>query len=279
MRKIIADSSCDILSLSQNIKNVNYSRVPLSITVGNTNYVDDENLDISIMMEHMEKFKGQSLTACPGPGLWYEAAVDGDEIIMVAITSVLSGSYNSALVAKEMLEDEFPVKKVHVVDTLSAGAMNVLIVEKLAELMDSSLTFEEVVKEIETYKNEVKLNFVLLSIDNFIKNGRVSKIAGLAVNALNINIVGEAKNGTLNPLHKVRGFKKSLVTLVNDIKQSGLRNGKVVICHSFNDEGANKLKELLLEEFKNIKIRIEKCSGLCSYYAERGGILVGYETK
>lgn len=277
MRKIVADSSCNRLLLPINYENVKYSRVPLSITVNETNYIDDENLNISKMIEHMESFKGASCTACPGPGVWYEACIDSDEIIMVSITSVLSGSYNSALVAKEMIEEEFPEKKIHVVDTLSAGPMNDLIVEKLAQLMDSDLSFDEIVKEIESYKTKVKLNFILLSIDNFIKNGRVSKIVGLAVNTLNINIVGEAKEGTLNTLHKVRGFKKSLVTLIEDIKQNCLENGKVIISHSFNEEGALKIKDLLLNEFNNLKIKVEECSGLCSYYAERGGILIGYE--
>lgn len=278
MKKIIADSSCDIASLDKEYKNVSFERVPLTIMIERTSYVDDFNLDINLMMQHMETYKGKSSTACPSPFAWVEASKDADEVFFVTITSGLSGSYNSALVAKDMIEEIDPSKKIYVVDSLATSSKNVLIIHKLAELLEKGVPFEEICGIIENYKNNTKLNFILFSIDNLVKNGRVGKITGIAASALNINLIGEASGeGTLTPLCKGRGLTKSLNLLLNTMKMENYNGGKVVIAHAFNEFGAIKLKENILTDYPKADISIIKCSGLCSYYSERNGILVGYE--
>lgn len=278
MIKIIADSSCDITSLDKEYPNISFSRVPLRITVDGVNYVDTEELDVSIMMQHVETFKGKTASACPSPSAWLEASQDADTIFMVTLSSGMSGSYNSALVAQKMIEEENPEKKVYVVDSLAASGKNALIVYKLAEYIAKGMSFLDVCVKIENYKSKLALNFLLFSIDNLIKNGRVGKLTGMAASALNIVLIGVAsEEGTLKPLNKARGLSKTIATLVSSMKANGYRKGKVIISHSFNELGAIKLKEAIQKEFGSDKISIVKCSGLCSYYSERNGLLVGYE--
>ena len=278
MLKIIADSSCDIKEMSNEYKNVLFSTVPLNITINDKTYIDNENLDIISMMNIMESTKGKSTTACPSPELWINESKNADEIFLVPMTNALSGSYNSAMVAKNMILENYPCKKVYVVNTLNTSSGNTLIIEKIASLANENLSFEKICKKIEEYINSIKLTFVLFNINNLIKSGRVNKLAGIAMSALNITLVGEAsKEGTLTPLHKVRGQKKSIDLIVQEMIKNGFNKGKVIITHCFNEEGAIKLKEKILNTFGNCKITIQKASGLVSYYAERSGILVGYE--
>lgn len=278
MKMIIADSSCDITELNREYKNISYKRVPLSIMIEGNNYIDTAELNIDLMMQHMETYKGKTSSACPSPDAWAEAARDADEIFMIPLSSSLSGSYNSALIAQNMINEEYPDKKVYIVDSLAASGENILLVYKLAELLESGMDFLDVCVKIEDYKSKVKLNFVLFSINNLVKNGRVSKLIGVASNALNMSFVGEAsEEGTFKLLHKGRGLAKSIGLMIDDMKKTGYKGGKVIISHALNELGAIKLKENILKNFPNANISIVKCSGLCSYYAERNGFLVGYE--
>lgn len=278
MRKIIADSSCDITTLDRQYNNVSFSTVPLSITIENKSYLDDTTLNIEEMMYHMESTKEKTSSACPSPDYWIKESKDANEIFMVPMTSALSGSFNSAVLAKEMILEKEPDKKIYVLDTLSTSGANALIIYKLASLLETTLSFEKICEEIDKYKSKLKLNFILFSINNLVKNGRVNKLAGMAISKLNISLIGEAsKEGTLNPLYKARGQNKSIELIIQEMLSNGFKNGKVVISHCFNETGAKKLMEKIKETFGDCKVSIKKASGLVSYYAERNGLLIGYE--
>ena len=272
--KIVADSSADLIAL----ENVPFGLAPLKIIAGDKEFVDDARLDVSAMVNWFDGYKGRSQTSCPNPGDWIEAFDDAQEVYCVTITSGLSGSYNAACVAKEMYEAENPARKVLVIDSLSAGPELVLLVEKLQEYIQNGLTFEEICKNIKAYQQTTGLAFMLESLKSLAANGRVSPAVAKIAGVLGIRVVGKASaKGTLEPTNKCRGQLKSLEALVENMVSAGLKKGKVRMGHCENEAAALTLKEKLLARCPKAEITIHKLRGLCSYYAERGGLLIGFE--
>lgn len=272
--KIVSDSSSDLLKLD----NADFDFSPMKILTDEREFVDDRNLDINEMATYLENYKGKSRTSCPNPSDWLEAFGDADDIICVTITSALSGSYNSACVAKQIYEAENEGKRVFVLDTLSAGPEITLIVKKLEEYLKNGMNYDTVCGHIKAYIKQTGLVFMLKSLNNFANNGRVSPLVARIAGFAGICIVGKASDeGTLEPTHKCRGEARSIETIIKDLSAMGLKNGKVSIAHCQNEEGALKLKDLIAEKFKNAQVEIHKLRGLCSFYAEKGGFLVGFE--
>lgn len=272
--KIVADSSANVLEL----QNIPFAAAPLKVITNEREFVDDNTLNVDAMVSWFDSYKGKSKTSCPNPSDWLEAFGDADEVYCVTITSGLSGSYNAACIAKQMYEAENEGKRVCVIDSLSAGPELVLIIEKLEEYIGQDLPYEEICRKIEGYKEKTGLVFMLESLKNFAANGRVSPAVAKIAGVLGIWIVGKASDqGTLEPTNKSRGEAKSLSTLLSNLKTFGLSKGKVRIAHCMNESAAQELKRMILAELPQVNIRIHRCRGLCSYYAEKGGLLVGFE--
>lgn len=276
MRKIriVADSSADLLTLDS----VDFASSPMKIITAEREFVDKQSLDVNKMVAFFDQYKERSQTSCPNPADWLEAFGDADDIFCVTITSGLSGSYNSACTAKQMYEAENEGKRIFVLDTLSAGPEVTLAVRKLEELVKANLTYEEICEKIQEYNKNTGLVFMLKSLKNFAANGRVSPLVAKLVGFAGICIVGRASDqGTLEPSHKCRGESKSLDTILSDLEKYGLKTGKVSIGHCQNEKAAEQLKAMIKEKFAKVTIEIHKLRGLCSFYAEKGGLLVGFE--
>ena len=272
--KIVADSSANL----RTNEDKNLISVPLTLRTDEREFVDDAALNIEEMIDYLASYKGKSGSACPSSQDWIDAFGDADHIITIAITSNLSGSFNSSRVAKEQYEEEYPDRKVFLIDSLSAGPELKLIVEKIQELNEQGLSFEEICEAVTEYQKQTHLVFMLKSLTNLANNGRVSpavaKIAGL----LNIHVVGIASEvGTLEQKEKARGEKKGIAAMKSIMEALNYVGGKIRIDHCFNLEGAQQLKDLMLAAFPNADILIGENYGLCSFYAEKGGILVGFE--
>ena len=276
--KIVADSGCDYRQLENLAFDTEFVSVPLKIQVADQVFVDDANLDIDQMMETMYATSEASKSACPSPDDYLRAFEGAKHIFVVTITGTLSGSHNSAQLAKNIYLEEHPDTQIHVIDSLSAGGEVDLIVEKINDLIHQGLSFEEVVEVITTYQEKTKLLFVLAKVDNLVKNGRLSKLIGAVVGLLNIRMVGEAsETGTLELLQKARGAKKSLQAAYDEIIKAGYAGGRIVMAHRSNEKFCQQLSELLREKYPQAEIKILPTSGLCSFYAEEGGLLMGYE--
>ena len=276
MRKIriVADSSCDLFDLKQ----VDFAVAPLKIITAEREFVDDDSLDVSAMVEHFDTYKGKSKSSCPNTSDWIEAFGDADDIFCITITSGLSGSFNSACSAKKIYEAEHEGARVFVIDSLSAGPELTLIIEKLEACIAGGMVYEEICDTITAYQKKTGLVFMLKSLKTFANNGRVSPIVAKLVGIAGICIVGKASTeGTLEPMHKCRGEKRSLETLVQDLEAEGFRSGKVSIGHCLNENAANRLREMILEVFAEAQVEVHAFRGLCSFYAEKGGVLVGFE--
>ena len=272
--KIVADSSANMLTL----KDAAFASAPLKIITAEREFVDDEALDVAAMNAWFDTYKGKSKTSCPNPSDWLEAFGDSEEVFCVTITSGLSGSYNAACVAAQMYEADHPGRKVFVIDSLSAGPELALIVEKLEQMILLQLPFGEICARISDYTQKTGLLFMLESLKNFANNGRVSPAVAKIAGILGIRIVGKASDvGQLEPLDKCRGQEKSLQAIATHLKAGGFGKGRLLIHHNTNEEAAKRLAALVREKFPLAQVQIGICRGLCSYYAEKGGLLVGYE--
>lgn len=252
--------------------------VPLKIVTDQKEYIDDSTLDLADMLAYLESYKGRSGTSCPNVGEWLEAIGDSEGTFIITITSGLSGCYNAAVQAKTVYEEEHPGRKVCVLDSLSTGPEMILIAEKLAEYARQGMDFQQAEAAIRKYMTHTHLIFCLSSLNNLARNGRVSPLVAKATGLLGIRVVGKASaQGTLEPLHKCPGESKALAAIVRDMQQLGYAGGKIRIAHCCNETGAAKLKALLEGLFPAGDISIGECTGLCSFYAEKGGILIGFE--
>lgn len=272
--KIVTDSSADVLTLN----GADFASAPLKIISDEREFTDDSRLNVMEMAEYFDKYKGRSQTSCPNPQDWLDAFGSAENVICVTITSALSGSHGAACAAKTLYEAENPGRRVFVLDTLSAGPELRLIIEKLETWITAGRSFEGICRGIKQYAEKTGLLFMLKSMNNLANNGRVSKLAAKAAGLAGIHVVGKASDkGTLEPASKCRGEKRALEAMVSALAAHGLTRGKVRISHCLNLPAALKLKEMLRVTFPDSAVEIHECRGLCSYYAERGGLLVGYE--
>ena len=273
-RKIVADSSCDMWELN----GVDFAVAPMTISTDNKHYVDNQELDVHLMSEELAKYKGVSHTACPSVGSWLDCYEGYDEVFVVTLTGAMSGTYNSAMTAKGIYEEENENVKVHVFDSLSTGPEMRLLIEKLKEMIEEDLPFEEIVEKGQDYLNHSRLFFALKSLHNFAMNGRVSKAVASAIGVLNISIFATAsEEGTIQQISKCRGEKKVVKSMIEHLENAGYHGGKVRISHAENLKLAQNVRDKILEIYPNADIIIYPMGGLCTYYAEIGGLLVGCE--
>ena len=273
-RKIVADSSCDMWELN----GVDFAVAPMTISTDNKHYVDNQELDVHLMSEELAKYKGASHTACPSVGSWLDCYEGYDEVFVVTLTGAMSGTYNSAMTAKGIYEEENENVKVHVFDSLSTGPEMRLLIEKLKEMIEEDLPFEEIVEKGQDYLNHSRLFFALKSLHNFAMNGRVSKTVASAIGVLNISIFATAsEEGTIQQISKCRGEKKVVKSMIEHLENAGYHGGKVRISHADNLKLAHSVRDKILELYPHADIIVYPMGGLCTYYAEKGGLLVGCE--
>lgn len=273
-RKIVADSSCDMWELN----GVDFAVAPMTISTDNKHYVDNQELDVHLMSEELAKYKGVSHTACPSAGSWLDCYEGYDEVFVVTLTGAMSGTYNSAMTAKGIYEEENENVKVHVFDSLSTGPEMRLLIEKLKEMIEEDLPFEEIVEKGQDYLNHSRLFFALKSLHNFAMNGRVSKTVASAIGVLNISIFATAsEEGTIQQISKCRGEKKVVKSMIEHLENAGYHGGKVRISHADNLKLAHSVRDKILELYPHADIIVYPMGGLCTYYAEIGGLLVGCE--
>ena len=214
----------------------------------------------------------------PSIGDWIEAFSGAEEVFAVTITGSLSGSYASAKAASEQYCAAHHGRKVCVIDSLSTGPEMVLLLDKIRLCKQNGLSFEETEKSVREYAKQTHLLFALQSMNNLVKNGRISRAKATIAGVLGIRAIGKASDqGTLEMLKTCRGEAKTVTGLYEGMLSHGYMGGRVVISHCFNPAMAEKMKQLIRKTFPNAEIAICPTGGLCSYYAEEGGILVGYE--
>lgn len=273
MIKVVMDSCCEITE--EMAREINYSVVPFKITIDGTEYVDDEKLNLDSFIETMKSSKGAIRTSCPSPNDFLEK-FDGDEIFVITITSELSGTYQSATIAREMYLKENPDAKVHIFDSRSAVAGETGPFILMANMIREGKSFDEIVESTEELISRSHTVVNLASLSNLAKNGRIPKIAGKISKVLKIRAIAIEENGKIVPQSLERGLKKSIKAFVKkalEISDKTL-NSAIVISELNARESAEEVKNLLLEHFPERLVEITGMKGLSSTYAEEGGLVL-----
>lgn len=272
--RLILDSSSNTLSDPAR----NLVVVPLTLTFGEENMLDDEKLDISEFLAKMEANNEAGKTAAPSIQRWLDALEGSENAIIVTLTSGLSGTYSSALQAKDIYLEQHPHANVIVVDSRSAGPELEVVLEGIEALIkDDKLRFADLEAKIAEFRTRTHLLFVLQSLRNLSLNGRVSPAVAKIAGVLKINLIGTASvDGELQPLTKARGMKKGLREIVKQMEGMKYQGGRVVIDECENATDAEKLKEAILASYPDANVTIRPMRGLCSFYAERGGLMIGF---
>lgn len=272
--RIVADSSSNM----HRFDDVSYACVPLKIITREKEYIDDETLDLHQMVEDLKAYKSTSGTSCPNVYEWLEAFGDAEYVFAIAITSNLSGSCNAAQQAADDYMKMHPGRRVCVLDSLSAGPELRLIAEKVRACILAGKDFDAIETETRAYMKHTHLLFTLQSLNNLARNGRVNPAVAKIAGVLGIVVVGKASDvGTLQQMHKCRGEKRAIDTLYKEMKAHGYAGGKVRIGHNMNVPAAEQLSAMIRADYPDADIGIEQSTALCLFYAEEGGMLVGYE--
>ena len=270
--RIVSDSSANL----QTCKEAGFVSVPLKILAGDREFTDDSRLNAEEMTDYLQSYKGKSGTSCPNIADWLDAFEGADGVFAVTITSALSGAYTSAAQAAREFAEEGG--KAFVVDSLSTGPEMELLIRKLEEEIASGKSFEEITRAVTEYQGHTHLLFSLQSLSNLAKNGRCSPAVAKIAGVLGIRVVGAAsEEGTLEPLHRCRGEKKVGDVLMSEMEKRGYRGGRVSVAHCENLPLAEHLRDLIGQKYPGAEVKIRECGGLCSFYAERGGLIVGFE--
>ena len=277
---IVSDSSCDMRTSDFHSDRVLFHSVPLRIQVGDLEFVDDDALEVPEMLLAMAAEKSASSSSCPSPADFARAFEAGDCTVCFTISSNLSGTYNSAQMARDLVLEEHPEKRICVIDSRATAGAMVLLIRRAKELMEADETgdFDGICAQLRLYQAALRTCFTLENFDNLIKNGRMRPLVGTLLHSLGIHVIADATpQGTIHVADKARGEAKTFRAITALMRASKECDGaEVVISHCENGEGAQRLKEQILADLPVKRVDVIPCRGLTSFYAMEKGLIIGY---
>jgi len=272
---ILCDSGTDFTKELKEKEEV--IKIPLTLRLGDEDFVDDDNLDALDFLQKMKNYPDTPKSACPSPEDYMKHFDKADEIFIITISSKLSASYNSAKIAVDMYHEENGKNKVHLIDSRGATASETLLVNKIVEFKEMGLDFEETIKKIEAFNNKKEVFFVLESLDNLRKNGRLTGLKAFIAEALNIKpIMATDGEGNIIKADQARGINKACNILADLVVEHAKKteSRKMVISHCNCPERAEKIKDMIEEKHKFDRVDIVMTGGIATLYAAEGGIVV-----
>lgn len=275
--KIIGDSSTDLNDTLRKTGNIEI--VPLTIQVDDNEIIDDESFVQADLLQKMKASKKALTSACPSSEAYMERFNHGDDIFVITLSSKLSGSYNSAELARKLYLEENPEKNILVIDSKSASVGQTLLALRILQLEETGKSFEEITKDILQYRDEMCTKFVLESLDVLQRNGRLSTVTALLCNTLNIKaVMTSTPEGTINRADQGRGMKKALEKMVSAIEKDMInpKEKTLGIAHCNNLERAEYTKNLIMNKIPFKDYILVDTAGISSLYANDGGIIVAY---
>lgn len=278
---IVNDSSCDMLMSAFKSDSVRFETVPLRIQVGDREFVDNDSLVVPELLAAMDREKTAASTACPSPEAFARAFAAGECTVCFTISANLSGTYNAAVLGREMVLEEHPGKKICIIDSKSTAGAMILLTRKAKALMEAAHgpeDFEHICDQLRMYQASQRTCFTLECFDNLIKNGRMRPLVGTLLHSLGIHVVAVATpQGTIQVSGKARGETKTYRAITAQMAGSKDCTGaQVVICHCENVTGALKLREQIMADLPVKSVDIVSCRGLTSFYAMEKGLIIGY---
>ncbi len=276
---IVTDSSCDLRSLETGSPDIGFETVPFVMNLDGKDYVDDLDLNVNAMVDAMEK-ASSSHSACPSPAVWEESFEKADRVIAFTISGRLSGSFNSAMVARNEVLEKHPEKQIEVIDSLSTGPKLVMLAMGALARIQQNQTFESVCGACREMARSVRTVFTLSSFHNLVINGRVSKVAGFIAGKLGIRVIGVGSDeGEIHLKEVMRGEQRTVKRILKDMEDHGYNGADTAISYCLNEGLAEMLKKALLARWPGARVWMLPTRGLDSYYAERNGLIVSYATR
>ena len=275
--KIIVDSCCDLTPAQ--LREECFVKVPLTIRVGGHTIVDDDTFDQGELLWRMKESETAPQSACPSPMQYLEAFNCGaDDLYVVTLSALLSGSHNAAAQARSIWLEDHPGANVHIFNSCSASAGEVLVALKIQELAQSGMDFTTVVDQVSRYINEMQTYFVLETLDNLRKAGRLTRVQSIVTGALHIKLLmGATPEGEICKKGQAMSVKQALNKMValmaDDLKHVGKRLS-IVHCNCL--ERAFYVKELAMKQCRFDEILVSDTGGIATMYANGGGIVVAY---
>ena len=275
--KIIVDSCCDLTPAQ--LREDCFVKVPLTIRVGGHTIVDDDTFDQGELLWRMKESETSPQSACPSPMQYLEAFNCGaDDLYVVTLSALLSGSHNAAAQARSIWLEDHPGANVHIFNSCSASAGEVLVALKIQELAQSGMDFTTVVDQVSRYINEMQTYFVLETLDNLRKAGRLTRVQSIVTGALHIKLLmGATPEGEICKKGQAMSVKQALNKMValmaDDLKHVGKRLS-IVHCNCL--ERAFYVKELAMKQCRFDEILVSDTGGISTMYANDGGIVVAY---
>ena len=277
---IVSDSSCDLRVSDFTSEKVLFETVPLRLQVGAREFIDNDELDTPELLAAMAAEKTASSTACPSPGAFARAFEKGDKTVCFTISANLSGTYNTAVMGREMVLEEHPEKEICIIDSKATAGAMVLLIRKAKELMeaDTQGDFAAICDQLRLYQAALRTCFTLENFDNLIKNGRMRPLVGTLLHSLGIHVIADATpQGTIHVADKARGEAKTYQAITALMSASkDCAGAQVVISHCETLLRATRLTEQLLTALPVKRVDIIPCRGLTTFYAMEKGLIVGY---
>lgn len=273
--KIVVDSCCELPD--QFRKDARFEWVPLGLEVGEYQIMDDESFDQAEFLRKVAEYSGYPKSSCPSPERYLDAYnVEADHVYAVTLSSPLSGSYNSAVLGKNLFHDKYGSKQIHVFDSRSASCGEAQIALKIMDLEEQGLSFEEIVEQVEKFRDELNTYFVLDNLETLRKNGRLTGVKALVVSTLNIKPVMGADKGNIVQRSQSIGIKKGLSKMAGlvaaEVKNAAEK--RLIISHCNCPQQAEYVKQMILEKISFKDTIILETRGISSMYANNGGVIV-----
>ena len=276
--KIVVDSCCDLTG--QMLKDPRFIKVPLTIRSNGSSFIDNETFDQADLLWAMKQSEEAPSTACPSPQSYLDAyqGPEEEDVYVVTLSALLSGSHNSAEQAQMLMEEDHPNKNVYVFNSCSASSGEVLVALKVRELAESGAPFKHVVREVEQFIYQMQTMFVLETLENLRKNGRLTRLQSVITGALKIKLLmGATPEGEICKLGQTLSMKQALSKMVDHMANDPAHAGRVLaICHCNCLDRAFQVKAMAEQRCKFAHILILEAGGITSVYANDGGIVTAY---
>lgn len=271
--KIIGDSCCDFTKLE--LRKGMHVSVPMSVTIGGIEYRDDGRRTQEDWIKMIKEDPGYPQSACPSPDDFFKAFDENCDNFVVTLSSKLSGVYNAAMVAKEMFEEDHEDVKIHIFDSKSAAAGEHLIADKIVAAYEAGKSFEEIVKEVEAFRDEMFTIFVLDDLETFKRNGRLKGVKALVATALNVKPVLTGDDGEIKQLDQAIGMQNAVNRMLYHIEKKKIdpsRPVRITQCES--KELCLKIAKILTERFGFTDVKILNAGGISTSYENPGGVVI-----
>ena len=271
--KIIGDSCCDFTKLE--MRKGNIVRVPMSVIIGGVEYRDDGRKTQEEWIRMIKDDPGYPKSACPSPDDFYNAYDENCDNYVVTLSSKLSGVYNSAMVAKEIFEEEHEGVRIHVFDSKSAAAGEHVLCEKILECEAAGCSFEETVEKVEAYRDEVFTIFVLDDLETFKRNGRLKGIKAVVATTMKVKPVLVGEDGEIKQIDQAIGMNRAINRMLYHIEKAGIDpSRKVRITQCDSKELCLKIAKILTERFGFTDVKILNAGGISTSYENPGGVVI-----